>query len=109
MSNQTQSLLEQARNELNITWEDPEADQRILRHLADGMESLNQIAGGEQDYTAPGLGRQLLMTYCRYARAEALQNFPGDHIRDLKRFRLHAGHARSEVVPDEGEGSVPTD
>lgn len=72
-------MLEAVKNNLNITWDDPGTDQKILGIIEDGMVYLNDKAGGELDYSFPGYGRRLLFEYARYARDEALDVFENNY------------------------------
>jgi len=69
------SLLEGIRNALSITWEDAETDRQLTGIIARGMAYLDEIAGHAVDYSAEGKARELLITYCMYARANALDQF----------------------------------
>lgn len=75
-------LLEQAKDYLGITWQDEATDRRISGFLERGKARLNRIAGTVLDFDAEDLPKALLLDYCRYANAQALEvfeiNFTGE-------------------------------
>lgn len=75
----SQELLEDVKNCLDITWDDPGTDQKITGIIEDGIFYLNDKAGEELDYSSPGYGRRLLFEYARYARDEALDVFENNY------------------------------
>ena len=73
-------LLDDVRDELDITWATDEATENRLRgHVAAGMVYLNGKYGAPADYEADGLPRTLLMQYVRYARDSALDVFENNY------------------------------
>ena len=42
-------LLEAVKNYLDITWDDPEGDEKLSGIIARGMQYLNKVAGAELD------------------------------------------------------------
>ncbi len=91
-------ILEAARNALDITWEDPEGDQKLTGILSRGMAYLDQISGLDLDYAQENKPRELLLDYARYARANALNEFQGNYLHELLTLRVW-----SEVKQDEAE------
>lgn len=81
-------LLEAVRNYLDITWEDPEGDKKLSGIIIRGMNYLNDIAGGEMDYTAEEKPRELLLEYVRYVRSNALDEFQGNYTHELMSLRI---------------------
>ncbi len=70
-----ETLLEDLKNYLNITWTDQATDLRVRALAENGMAYLDLKRGAPADYHVPGLPRSLLMDYVRYARDEALDVF----------------------------------
>lgn len=91
-----EAVLEAARNYLDITWEDPEGDQKLTGILSRGMAYLDRISGMDLDYTQEEKPRELLFDYARYARANALDEFQGNYLHELLALRVW-----SEVRQDE--------
>ncbi|HPO77627.1 MAG TPA: hypothetical protein PLI23_10725 [Thermoclostridium caenicola] len=76
-------LLEDVKNYLNITWDDPEEDIKVMGFIARGMKYLNKVAGAELDYTIEDKPRELLFDYCLYARSHALHEFQTNYLHEL--------------------------
>lgn len=74
-----EGLLEDIKNYLDITWDDPATDKKISGIIADGMVYLNAKYGEEADYTADGNPRTMLKEYARYARDSALDVFENNY------------------------------
>ena len=53
-------LLEAVKNYLDITWDDPDGDNKLSGIIMRGMQYLNKVAGQELDYTAEDKPRELL-------------------------------------------------
>lgn len=74
-----QRLLEDVKNDQDITWDDPGTDRKISSIIADGIEYLDNKAGEKQDYFPPGYARRLLFEYVRYVRDGALDVFENNY------------------------------
>lgn len=83
MRDTPETLLQDARNYLDITWEDPDGDGKLVGILARGMVYLDHAAGVELDYAEGTAARALLFDYARYVRAGALQDFGRDFAPEL--------------------------
>lgn len=88
MHNVNDALIRAARNYLDITWDDPAGDEKLAGILSRGMEYLDGKAGKDQDYDQETNARALLFDYCRYARANALEEFDANFIHDITALRL---------------------
>ncbi len=98
-----EGLLADVKNYLNITWDDTATDTKVSGLIASGMVYLDEKAGREQDYTADGGPRTLLMEYVRYARDSALEVFEPNY-RALILGMQNGRRVKSYAV----EGTVPT-
>lgn len=78
-----QSLLPDIRNYLDITYEDPETDKKLLGIIGRGITHLQDIAGGTLDFEVEEQPRALLFDYCRYARCNALEVFDANFKSEL--------------------------
>ncbi|HBV85763.1 MAG TPA: hypothetical protein DEF42_03690 [Desulfosporosinus sp.] len=81
-------LLEAVRNYLDITWDDVAGDEKLTGIIARGMKYLNQIAGGELDYSEEDKPRELLLDYCLYARSHSLGEFQGNYLHELLSLQI---------------------
>lgn len=73
-------LLPDIKNYLDITWDDEKVDAKIWNIAVGGMTYLDNKIGAAQDYTKPGLHRDLLMDYVRYARDGAADIFENNYL-----------------------------
>ena len=80
--------LEEVKNYLQITWDDPDTNQRLTGIIARGESYLEHIAGGSLDFSEESRPRALLLDYCRYANANALEDFPVNFLAELNGMRL---------------------
>lgn len=90
------ALLADAKNYLDITWEDSAANAKLDGILSRGMAFLDRIAGTALDYTVEDAPRALLFDYARYVRENALDEFTVNYLPDL-----NALHVRYEVEANE--------
>lgn len=81
-------LLSDVRNYLDITYDDPETDQKLTGIIERGKVYLDNIAGVQQDYDNESTSRQLLFDYCRYTRNNALEYFEGNFKTELLTLRI---------------------
>ena len=73
-------LLDDVKNNLDITWSDEATDKKISGLIASGMAYLDGKLGEETDYTMDGNHRTLLMEFVRYARDGALDVFENNYL-----------------------------
>ena len=81
-------LLEDVKNYLDITWDDPETDIKLEGIIARGMKYLNNIAGTKLDFTIEDKPRELLFDYCRYVRSNALNEFAINYQHELLALQI---------------------
>lgn len=65
---------------LGVTWQDDRTDQQYEGWIGNGMAYLNDKLGGPGDYDSPGVCRELLVEYVRYARDAALDVFENNYL-----------------------------
>lgn len=87
------NVLADVRNYLDITWTDATLDVKLTGILERGIKYIDMIAGRPQEYTVPGLAQALLYDYCRYARANALEDFQKNFQSELNTLQLMEGVA----------------
>ena len=73
-------LLEDVKNQMDVTWGDEATDRKYSGYIASGMAYLDGKLGEEADYTADGMPRTLLMEYVRHARDAALDVFENNYL-----------------------------
>lgn len=99
------SLLPDIKNYLDITWDDDAVDSKIWNIAVGGMTYLDGKIGAAQDYTQPGLHRDLLMDYVRYARDGAADIFENNYrhliLAAQNERRVNAYAAENANAPDE--------
>ena len=93
-------LLEDVKNYLDITYEDPDGDMKLCGIIQRGEANLNKVAGKEQDYEKEGLPRALLFDYCRYARNNVLELFKENFQSELVVLRV--GAQTDEFAEEQG-------
>lgn len=81
-------LLQAVKNYLDITWNDPDTDEKLTGIIARGMSYLNNVAGAELDYTVEGKPRELLFDYCRYVRSNDLDEFAVNYQHELLSLQI---------------------
>ena len=84
-------LLDDVKNQLDITWDDEATDKKYCGLIAAGANYLDDKLGTRADYTADGEPRTLLMEYVRYARDSALDVFEANYLSLI----LSAQHERA--------------
>ena len=81
-------LLEDVKNYLDITYEDPDGDMKLCGIIQRGEAYLDKVAGKTQDYEKEGLPRALLLNYCRYARNNVIELFKENFQSELVTLRM---------------------
>lgn len=94
-----EGLLEAAKIDLDITWDDDATDAKLSGILERGIVYLDRIAGAAQDYTVEGDARGLLFDYARYARSGATDVFERNYQSALLALQIH-----TTIEPAEGGG-----
>lgn len=83
-----EGLLNDVKNYLDITWNDPAGDSKLTGIIARGMAYIDGIAGKQMDYTIEAKPRELLFDYCRYARSNALDEFQKNYLHELLTLQI---------------------
>ena len=73
-------LLEDVKNQMDVTWGDDATDRKYGGYITSGMVYLDGKLGEEADYTVDGMPRTLLMEYVRHARDAALDVFENNYL-----------------------------
>lgn len=92
-------LLSLCRNELQITWEDSDTDDRIKNHIQNGITYLSRVTGAaDTDYNAGGKANALLLAYVRRAISGDISTFEADYLNEIIELQID-----SEVESYENE------
>ncbi len=94
---QPAGLLEAMKNEVDFTWDDPQAEVKLAGQIERGIFYLDGVAGTPQDYSQQNNARALLIEYVRYVRAGALDEFQTNYQHELLGLQMRA------EVPDDHE------
>lgn len=82
-----QSLVDQVKRYLNITWSDTDTDAKVIDMMLDAEIALNHKLGAKVDYFTPGQERRLYLDYCSYAWNECLNEFDGAYRAEILQIR----------------------
>lgn len=85
-----ESLLEDILNELDMTFADEGIKKKMLDIMQRGRGRLEELKGGKIDFTKEMTARELLFSYCRYGRSNAIEQFEHDFSSQLTFFALNA-------------------
>lgn len=86
-------LLEDILNALDITFDDDATRKKLRDIMRQGQARLEQLKGGEIDFTTEQTARMLLFSFCRYGRSNAVEQFERDFACQLTAFSLEAAVA----------------
>lgn len=79
-----ESLLEVARNEVQVTWADEETDKRLKRYIENGSRLLKKHCGVEdEDLQEGGKANALLLAYVRRAFDGDISGFVNDYLGEI--------------------------
>lgn len=85
--------LEDIRQEVNITWEDPQTDKLLIRRAERAAAILERAAQRPLDFEKDAYARQLLYDGVRYLMSDAYKEFMEDYADELLSLNLDAGKA----------------
>lgn len=92
-------LLDDILNELDITFEDVKTKKKIQDIMRRGKARLEELKGGTIDFEKEMTARELLFSYCRYGRSNAIEQFEHDFSCQLTSFALYEAVVN---VPESG-------
>lgn len=85
-------LLAEAKNFLDITWDDPASDEKLTGQIRRGIDYITSKTGvGATDFEgedADGRAQELLFNYLLYDRAGALDQFKKNYRPDIVGLRI---------------------
>lgn len=96
-----ETLLDDVKNYLDITWEDEATDKKVSGIIERGKKYLNRVAGTELDYEIEDKPKELLLDYCRYVRSGALEEFQNNFLSELLSLQIQKEcEAHAKEKPD---------
>lgn len=98
-----EKLLEDILNELDITFSDEAFEKKIAGIMKRGKDYLNDKFGSEIDYEKDGQAMELLVSYCRYGRSNAIEQFQHDFAPELTALAIR-GAIEAQQVTENTEG-----
>ena len=98
-----ESLLADVKNNLDITWNDPETDKKVFGWVQAGIHYLNSRTGEPLDYVTGSDEWALLMDYTRYARDGALDVFEGNYLHLILSLQTERRLRREEAAVPAGD------
>lgn len=99
-------LLKDILNELDITFRDVAAKKKIQDIMRRGKARLEELKGGTIDFETEMMARELLFSYCRYGRSNAIEQFEPDFSCQLTSFALNEAVANMPESGTEDESEV---
>ncbi|CEN86379.1 hypothetical protein [Paraclostridium sordellii] len=81
-------MLDELKQNLQITWDDEEIKQKLERSLSSGKEYLNYIAGVEIDFDNSTFAKNLLLEYGRYSYNNAVEYFETNFQKELTHLQI---------------------
>ena len=93
-------------NELDITYADEQLTAKIkdIQRRADGY--LRSKYGGKIDYEEDMQARELLFSYCRYARSNAIEQFEQDFLSEILNLSIRGGIEEQRNMADEQKRQI---
>lgn len=83
-----ENLLNDILNALDITYEDEATKNKVADIARRGKALLAKFNGGEIDFERDMAARELLFSYCRYGRSNAIEQFEHDFSCQLTAYAL---------------------
>ena len=100
-----EKLLETVLNDLDITFEDEMLKKKIGRLIDSGAMYLEDKFGREIDFTEDKIALDLLISYCRYGRSNAIEQFEHDFKSNLTAFALRNAMLTAQEEKKAQEGA----
>ena len=80
--------LDELRIHLGITYQDDDTDNDLMRLIDQGVDYIDNIAGGSLDYDSNGRAKALLFDYVMYARSGARDEFMTNYRKELQSLQI---------------------
>ena len=102
---QENTLLETVLNDLDITFNDEVLKKKINRIMESGKAYLEDKFGMEVGFEKDKIALELLISYCRYGRSNAIEQFEHDFKSNLTAFALRGALKKKEAEAVGQEGA----
>jgi len=100
------ALLEEVKNDIDITWEDEKLEEKLTGIIGRGITFLMERTGAlEEDFAEDSRAKALLFDYVRYDRAAALNEFYENYAAELNSLMI-ANEVRDAAENQEESGAV---
>jgi len=97
-------LLAAVKQRLRITRDFSQGDVDLTGIIARGMAYLDDLTAVALDYDAEDKPRELLMEYCRYVNADALDEFVDNYLPELRRLQINAELGKYDTESEQEDG-----
>ena len=81
------NLLQELKDNLNITWDEEETNRKLNSILKDAKETLDYKLGATIDYSVPGIEHNLFLNYCMYVYNNCSNEFDYNYLNELYQVR----------------------
>lgn len=98
-------LLEQILNELDITYNDEATKKKIEAIMKRGKAYIVDKYGAKIDFEADAMAQELLVSYCRYGRSNAIEQFQHDFKPELTALAIRGALATQDSSAESGAES----
>lgn len=96
-----EQLLEDVLNDLDITYNDANTSKKIKDIMLRGKAYLNDKYGAVIDYAQDMQAREMLFSYCRYGRSNAIEQFEHDFKSQIVNLAIHGAIVKQEAEKTE--------
>lgn len=86
-----EEFFEEVKSELAITWSDDATNLAVKNYIKQGVGILQSDVESQIDFEKSMVARQLLKTYCRYARNNSAEFFIENNIQFILKLELEYG------------------
>lgn len=80
-------LLQELKDNLNITWDEEETNRKLERIIKDAKAILNFKLGATIDYSTEGQEHNLFLNYCMYAYNNCTNEFDVNYFNEIMQIR----------------------
>ena len=105
MDENKNELMELILNELDLIHADSDMKKKIMRMVESGKAYLDDKFGAPINYNMDKQALELLISYCRYARSNAIEQFSHDFLSEITALGLRGAMeidtAQEEVSKNE--------
>lgn len=80
-------LIQELKDNLNITWDEEETNRKLKRIINDAKLTLNWKLGQNIDYSISGPEHNLFLNYCMYAYNNCTNEFDDNYLNEIMQIR----------------------